>query len=225
MSENAGVLLSSERKPYNVMLQEEELDSVPSLVRTRSGVLRNPAIDVTSNGRVGEKHLYSPFKRGIDIPNRYTNVPPLGKAHRMEPVLKSNPRLPTTSYVPTSVILQDEVAPDITRTQVGRPGLYDPYPPAADIPDPMGVSPFSANKDYVNQVKTVRAIIGDRAERKRRTRFIMDRVNPARPEVLDIHAHRKLHQVGKSPFEDVRDKQTLSAIQRVVSAARPVPAM
>lgn len=194
------------------MLDQVEIDKVPSLTRTRSNVIRNPASEITDRRRLGDHWLYSPMTRGSSS-WFYEPVPRLGKAHRQEPIYKKNPLLPATSFVPRSVLLSEQPAVNIAENNVGQPQLYDPYPPESDTPAPTVANSLTESRDYRQQRRTVDSLLDTRAQARRMVSRNMTRVEPDRPQIVDIKRHREKTQ---SAFQEVAERQRRELIEKII---------
>jgi hypothetical protein len=141
----------------------------------------------------------------------------IGKGHMQEKIFKKNPLRPATSFVPRSVLLEEQPAVNVAEIGVGQPSLYDPYPPERDTPAPTVANSLTEARDYRSQVRTVNSLLGTRAQQRRMVKRSLDRVNPSRPQIVDINEHREFRSDiktrkmrrtrGKNAFKEVKDRK------------------
>jgi len=199
-------------------MDQKKIVHVPSRTRVRSNVISNSADEFTPTGRMwGNNNLYNPFTGGEENRSGYERVPMIGKGHMQEKIFKKNPLRPSRSFIPRSVLLAEQPAVNVAEIGVGQPSLYDPYPPESDTPAPTVANSLTEARDYRSQVRTVNSLLGTRAQQRRMVKRSLDRVNPSRPQIIDINEHREFRSGiktrkmrrtrGKNAFGEVKDRK------------------
>ena len=200
MSENAGVILRQRGDPQ--MLQEDVIGVRPRTM-TRSGVIMREAHEITEKGRFpGDYHLYSPFARAEMDPRRFEPIP---KAKRQKKrLMRRNPLLPTRSYIPESVVMEDSPA-----LNVADPTEPNPYEPINDVPDLTVANSLTEERNVRNQVRDVRHYIDTRAQQRRLVRRVMQQIVPTQPRIVDIKAHRAKQMPDMAAFLEEQKKMQM----------------
>ena len=240
MSQNGGVLLTTRSGHFNQrmlggdMMDQEKIVQDASRTQIRSGVIRNPANEFTLIGRPwGNNNLYNPFTGGEQMTSDYERVAMIGKGHMQERIFKKNPLRPATSFVPRSVLLEEQPAVNVAEIGVGQPSLYDPYSPERDTPAPTVANSLTEARDYRQQVMTVNSLLGTRAQQRRMVKRSLDRVDPSRPQIIDINKHREFRSDmmmrkmrrsrGKNAFAEVKGRQQQELVKKLAEMAVGVP--
>ncbi len=165
---------------------EEVTTSAPP--RSRSMAIQRRNYDINETGRMPDKR-YNPFNRGGA--SRYKTVPRPTRERKW----KQNPLMPTVSYVPMSVQLKEQPL-----LNVADPTMPDAISAeqilATNVrpPDTTVINAIPESRDYRQQLRTVNSMLDTRAQQRRFVRRQMDRLQPDRPQIVDIDAHRARHQ-------------------------------
>ena len=158
--------------------------------RLRSGTIRRDNTDINERNRMPDKR-YNPFTRG----DSYKPVPRVRRVAR-----KRNPLMPTVSYVPSSVILNDQPL-----VNVEDPTMRDPISAREELatnrlPETTVMHAIPESRNYRNQLRSINSILDTRAQNVRMIGRYMDAMTPDRDEIVDIKQHRQ-HQLSQNPPE------------------------
>lgn len=206
MSENAG-LQDGREEPVKIVYVAPP--------RARSLAIQRPNVTINKRNRMPDDR-YNPFSRS----GSYKPVPrPTG-----ERKWKQNPLMPTVSFVPRSVQLQeqpllngfDPTKPDL----IGAKEILDKGATNA-IPDTTVINQIPESRNYRHQLRTVNSMLDTRAQQRRMIRRLMDRAQPNRPQIVDIDAHRA-RAAGKGiNAPQFQTKKALSRLERQVASTQP----
>ena len=206
MSEIAGLQNGTEP-------QVDIIDVAPPRMRSRA--IQRPNVTINKRNRMPDDR-YNPLTRG----GSYKPVPkPTG-----ERKWKQNPLMPTVSFIPRSVQLQeqpllngfDPTKPDL----IGAKEILDGGATNA-IPDTTVIDQIPESRNYRHQLRTVNSMLDTRAQQRRMIRKMMDRAQPDRPQIVDIDAHRARVEGKGINAPQFQTKKALSRLERQVAATQP----